>query len=145
MFVLFGFGHKTFNEKQLRDVTHCYHCNNVTNWILSRQTNWFTLFFIPVIPFKTEYQVYCPICKKGHKITQNEFDQKSMNIWIEYLWWEKIPASFYFWLQQYLYKHKLIMANCIIHKLIQGWRSSRSVKQAKSEGKHVLIQVGGNW
>lgn len=79
MFVLFGFGHKTFNEKKLQDVTHCYHCNNLTNWVLSRQTNWFTLFFIPVIPVQTEYWVYCPICKKGHKITQHEFDRKSMN------------------------------------------------------------------
>lgn len=76
MIVLFGFGHKTVKEHQLKDVTHCFHCNNLTNWTLSRQTNWFTLFFIPVIPYKTEHWVYCPICNKGHKITPDEFEKK---------------------------------------------------------------------
>lgn len=77
MIVLFGFGHQTKKEYNMHDVTHCYRCNNLSNWVMSRQVDWFTLFFIPVIPYKTDYWIYCPICKNGYKISQQEFDLKS--------------------------------------------------------------------
>ena len=77
MFVLFGFGHRTNKEYKMREVTQCYHCNNASNWIMRRQMSWFTLFFIPLVPYRTDYSIFCPICKNGYKITQEEFEKKS--------------------------------------------------------------------
>ena len=76
MFVLFGFGHSTSQDYKLQDISHCNHCNNDTRWTISRAIKWFTLFFIPIFPYKTEYVTYCPICNSGFKITQEEFDSK---------------------------------------------------------------------
>ncbi|MBC8486084.1 MAG: zinc-ribbon domain-containing protein [Bacteroidetes bacterium] len=74
--VIFGFGHRTNKENQLRSISHCYHCNNDGRWILSKTTSWFTLFFIPVFPYKTEYLTYCPICKNGYKISREDYENK---------------------------------------------------------------------
>ena len=37
-----------------------------------RLTSWFTLFFIPLIPLKSEYFISCPICEYGFKIDKHE-------------------------------------------------------------------------
>ncbi len=46
---------------------HCNRCNMDGNWQLQKRTSWFTLFFIPVIPYHRKYFVYCPVC---HWITE---------------------------------------------------------------------------
>ena len=75
MLVIFGFGHTTKKEHQLNSTSFCSHCNNSGRWMISKTTIWFTLFFIPVLPYKTEYNTYCPICKAGYKITREEFEK----------------------------------------------------------------------
>ncbi|HEV7449468.1 MAG TPA: zinc-ribbon domain-containing protein [Candidatus Paceibacterota bacterium] len=52
----------------------CDHCNNEEFWTLVRRTTWFTLFFIPVIPYKTEWLLLCPICKYGLDLKQDQVD-----------------------------------------------------------------------
>jgi hypothetical protein len=76
MIFIFGVGHKTLQISELRETIHCNHCNNTTRWKISKDTTWFSLFFIPVIPVKTIYQEFCPICKTGHEISKNEYDKK---------------------------------------------------------------------
>jgi hypothetical protein len=73
MFVIFGFGHRTNKENELRELTQCHHCYNATRWNISKQTNWFTLFFIPVIPVKTEYWKICPVCRQGKRLSYDTY------------------------------------------------------------------------
>ncbi len=78
MFVIFGIGYNTNKEHQLQSSSFCNNCNNESRWMVSKATRWFTLFFIPVFPYKTEYITYCPICKSGFKITKEEFERKNV-------------------------------------------------------------------
>ncbi|MCB2219145.1 MAG: zinc ribbon domain-containing protein [Bacteroidetes bacterium] len=76
MLIIFGVGHKTYNNRSFRDATYCFHCHNTSRWLLSKITTWFSLFFIPVIPVKTAYGELCPICKQGKKLSRVEYESK---------------------------------------------------------------------
>ncbi|MEA5018658.1 MAG: zinc ribbon domain-containing protein [Erysipelotrichaceae bacterium] len=54
------------------DEQECSNCHNTNQFDLVRLTSWFTLFFIPIIPYKREYFIACPICEFGHKIDKYE-------------------------------------------------------------------------
>ncbi len=76
MLVIFGFGHRTKKEFKLKEATFCPHCNNTAQWKLGREAHWFSLFFIPLIPYKVEYWMVCPICRKGKRLNYHQFEQK---------------------------------------------------------------------
>ncbi|MCF8378164.1 MAG: zinc ribbon domain-containing protein [Bacteroidales bacterium] len=76
MLVIFGFGHRTKKEFKLQENLYCQHCNNTAQWKLGREAHWFTLFFIPVFPFKVEYWMVCPICRKGRRLNFHQFEAK---------------------------------------------------------------------
>lgn len=71
MFIIWGFRDL---DKELGNVgyLHCNRCNNDSNWRLMKRTSWFTLFFIPVIPFRRVYYVYCPVCRWSTKVPKEE-------------------------------------------------------------------------
>lgn len=52
----------------------CPHCNNTSQWQLIKRTNWFTLFFIPLIPFSSKYSLTCPICQASKSLEKHEFE-----------------------------------------------------------------------
>lgn len=73
--IIFGWGHRTAkNFGPVRRIS-CGNCNNETNWHLQKLTTWFTLFFIPVIPYRMDYLLVCPICRCCVEIKKEEFDQ----------------------------------------------------------------------
>lgn len=76
MFFVFGAGHKSNEEYQLGTVSHCGHCNNDSKWMIGKVTHKASLFFVPLVPYKTEYITYCPICKNGHMISKGDFEGK---------------------------------------------------------------------
>lgn len=71
MLIIWGF-RDTDRELGTVDYLHCNRCNNDSNWRLQRTTSWFTLFFIPVIPYRRVYYVYCPICHWTTEIPKEE-------------------------------------------------------------------------
>ena len=71
MFIIWGF-RDLDTDLGTVDYLHCNRCNNDSNWRLQRTTSWFTLFFIPVIPYRREYYVYCPICHWTTEIPKAE-------------------------------------------------------------------------
>lgn len=62
MFILFGWGKRTIKELGSTEKHRCGHCGNIREWTYKKYTTWFTLFFIPVIPYKSVYVKECPIC-----------------------------------------------------------------------------------
>lgn len=76
MFLIFGIDHRTSYEKKGKQIRHCWHCNNERFWIYRKITNWFSLFFIPIIPLKTRYNCACPVCGTSEIISKQEFDNE---------------------------------------------------------------------
>lgn len=50
----------------------CERCHNTNPFQILKVTSWFTLFFIPIIPYRTEYFIMCPICSYGYGIPKQQ-------------------------------------------------------------------------
>lgn len=74
MFFIFGFGHQKRKGYGTTGQINCPNCNNKVAWKLEKVSHWFTLFFLPVFPYKTNYVAYCPICHNGRKMPREEFE-----------------------------------------------------------------------
>ncbi|MCH4888494.1 zinc-ribbon domain-containing protein [Acidaminobacter sp. JC074] len=72
MFFIFGFGKQTVKELGTSEKIRCQNCGNVRPWEYKKIRSWFSLFFIPVIPYKTVYIKSCPVCKTGLKVDKEE-------------------------------------------------------------------------
>ncbi len=75
MFILFGWGKTT--TKNLGPVFEnlCTNCNRKEYWSLVRVRVWFTLFFIPVIPYGIKHFLLCPVCEYGIKLDRQKYDE----------------------------------------------------------------------
>ena len=70
--IIFGWGHTTIENCGVVFNDRCSHCNNHEPWSLMRIQVWFTLFFIPIFPYKDEYRLICPICERGYVIKSDK-------------------------------------------------------------------------
>ena len=73
MFIIWGFGHTTTKNYGFTSAVNCGRCNNSEPRTALKVTTWFTLFFIPVIPYNTQYLLVCPICGQAEELTKEEF------------------------------------------------------------------------
>ena len=64
-FFIIGFGKTTVERLGSAGTRVCPNCGNQTEWSRLRIKKWLTLFFIPVIPYKTYDAAVCPVCKYG--------------------------------------------------------------------------------
>ena len=60
---IFGFGKRTVAYLGSAGTRVCPNCGNRAEWSSLRVRTWFTLFFLPVFPYKTRYVATCPVCK----------------------------------------------------------------------------------
>ncbi|WP_053955020.1 zinc-ribbon domain-containing protein [Inediibacterium massiliense] len=58
----------------------CSYCNSAEIWNLCIVRTWFTLFFIPIIPYRKQYCIACPRCGSYIELTKDEFEQMKMDI-----------------------------------------------------------------
>lgn len=72
MFIIWGFRDSEDVLGYLKVPYRCEHCNNVSNYKIFRRRNWFTLFWIPLIPVSTKYYIACPICNHGFNVPKEE-------------------------------------------------------------------------
>jgi hypothetical protein len=63
--IIFGWGKVTHKDYGATMATKCPNCNNDTWLLLSRYRKWFTLFFIPVIPYSSRHLLLCEVCSQG--------------------------------------------------------------------------------
>ena len=75
MIIIAGAGHTKSEKHLLKTDKHCFHCNNVSKWILQKTKHFITLFFLPVVPYKTEYLLYCQICGNTIKFDKDEYER----------------------------------------------------------------------
>ncbi len=72
-FILIGFGRRSrtdFGETGGAQV--CFHCSNHIFYHLIRARTFFTFFFIPIFPYKSEYRIECPVCQQGIQLRGSE-------------------------------------------------------------------------
>jgi len=48
--------------------TQCPNCHQIAHWTILRVLRFFTLFFIPLIPYRMQYFMICPSCDAAVKI-----------------------------------------------------------------------------
>ena len=58
----------------------CSYCNQTSVWRLCITRTWFTLFFIPIIPYRKTYQIACPSCGSYIQLTQDQFEKMKLQI-----------------------------------------------------------------
>jgi len=73
--ILFGWGKRTVKNFGNTAPLHCSNCNNDTFYSLHRVKTWFTLFFIPVIPYSIKHLLLCNICGKGMQLKGNKIQE----------------------------------------------------------------------
>jgi hypothetical protein len=63
-------------QYQSLQVKHCARCHNDSQWILQKNQQFISLFFMPVVPYKTEYVYYCPVCGNAETLDRETFETK---------------------------------------------------------------------
>jgi zinc ribbon protein len=70
--IIFGFGRKTRKDHGAAFYNDCPNCKNRTFFHYIAIRVWFTLFFIPVIPYKSIHAYVCRVCSWGFPIKTTE-------------------------------------------------------------------------
>lgn len=73
MFIIFGWGKQTMKGEGPVFRNTCQHCKNNDIWELYTRRTWFTLFFIPLIPYSTEHLLICPVCNYGYRVEKTKY------------------------------------------------------------------------
>lgn len=68
MFIIFGTRTTEKAVGEFVSTTTCGRCNQLQNYQLYQITNWFTLFFIPIIPYRTKYYEICSFCREQKEL-----------------------------------------------------------------------------
>lgn len=72
MFILFGWGKVTVRDYGPTVPATCSNCHNQGMQHYVHARTWFTLFFIPVIPYKSQRLLLCPVCQRGASLTAEQ-------------------------------------------------------------------------
>jgi len=75
MFIIWGFGKTTRKAVGTVGSRTCNYCNTNSMWQLCIVRTWFTLFFIPLIPYSTKYCISCPNCQSYVELSKEEFEK----------------------------------------------------------------------
>lgn len=80
MFFLFGWGHQTRKDYGPTLPITCPNCHNQCYWHLLHVRVWFTLFFIPVIPYESKHYLLCEVCSRGMELDHEQISKaKELN------------------------------------------------------------------
>lgn len=94
--IIFGWGHVTKKQNGPTMTMKCPNCNNNTWFQLWRHRKWFTLFFIPLIPYSTTHFLSCGVCFQGVELKGVQLQQaKQLNALTKRLLNEEISKDEY--------------------------------------------------
>lgn len=68
--IIWGF--KSSGKTLMQGMTKCKLCGNKTVHSIGKLTKWFTLYFIPVIPYNTKMIMVCHACGARHKFSAED-------------------------------------------------------------------------
>lgn len=73
--IIFGIGDTKSTHLGTIGLMDCPRCHNTSPWPIHRERSYISLFFLPVIPYRTRYLLSCPVCREAREITESEKDR----------------------------------------------------------------------
>lgn len=75
MLLIVGFGRR--KKKDYGEVIQvkCPRCNNAVSYRHTHARTWLTLYFIPVLPYRSERRLECPVCSHGVDVYRHEVEE----------------------------------------------------------------------
>lgn len=70
--IIYGWGRQTSRTLGTVGAASCSHCGTLSDFHLVLRRTWFTLFFIPVVPYRSKFLVLCSLCLWGWQPTDSE-------------------------------------------------------------------------
>ncbi|MEM7162759.1 MAG: zinc-ribbon domain-containing protein [Bacteroidota bacterium] len=82
MIFIFGFDHERIYPQGPIEKKLCPQCKEEDFWFLEKKSIWFSLFFIPIFPYRYLYYKYCTRCGFTEGLHKEEFqsDQAKANL-----------------------------------------------------------------
>jgi len=71
--IIYGWGKVTTSDKGQTESQICIRCSNRVKRRLLIARTWFTLYFIPLIPYENKYSLVCPICGHVENFSRQDF------------------------------------------------------------------------
>lgn len=79
MLIIFGWGRQFRKLIGITFIENCWFCGQEASVGIIRVMTFFTLFFIPVFPYKTEYYVACEKCGDIQRLTVKQYNSIKTN------------------------------------------------------------------
>lgn len=70
--IIFGFGGGRPKDRGPVVPARCPNCGNENYLRHVSATRWFSLFFIPLVPYSTKHFLVCPVCAQGRPLTRDQ-------------------------------------------------------------------------
>jgi hypothetical protein len=94
--IIFGWGKVTHKDYGATMATKCPNCSNDTWLQLTRYRKWFTLFFIPVVPYSSKHLLLCEVCSQGVELKGDKIQSaKQLNELTQGFFSERITKDEY--------------------------------------------------
>jgi len=74
MLIIVGHNFQTKKDYGPTLPTQCPHCHNDTFYSFMHIKLWITLYFIPVLPYVSDFHLQCRICGYGRKLAGEEIE-----------------------------------------------------------------------
>ena len=71
---IIGFGKRTSRDYGAITSLECPRCHQNVSYHLIYTRTWFTYFFIPLFPYRSQYRVACPICSHSILLQGKEIE-----------------------------------------------------------------------
>jgi hypothetical protein len=75
MFVLVGFGNEQKRDYGAAVPVTCPNCHNQTYLHLVEVKKRFSLFFVPLFPYDSDYYLLCTVCSRGVELDEEQFEK----------------------------------------------------------------------
>lgn len=73
--IVWGWGRQTTRNYGPALPLACPNCRNSGFWRLERRATWFTLFFVPAIPYKWKHVLLCETCSHGIELRGEQINR----------------------------------------------------------------------
>lgn len=70
--IIYGWGKQTHKHIGIVFKRACGNCGNEEYWKLTRTITWFTLYFVPLVPYSIKHLLSCPVCEYGFFLTSEQ-------------------------------------------------------------------------
>lgn len=75
MLLIIGFGRRKRKDRGEVAQVKCPRCSNTVFYHHTHTRTWLTLYFIPVLPYRSERRLECPICSHGVRVLRDDVEE----------------------------------------------------------------------